>query len=79
VSWTGAARHRAHAHGERTLRLFFPVETSQKPFHDILGTPAADRKYVLTDANHFVLSFEANLATRETLDWLDRYLGPVGR
>jgi pimeloyl-ACP methyl ester carboxylesterase len=58
---------------------FFPVETSQKPFFDNLGTPAADRKYVLTDANHFVLSFEANLAIRETLDWLDRYLGPVGR
>lgn len=58
---------------------FFPVETSQKPFFDNLGTPAADRKHVITDANHFVLSYEANLAIRESLDWLDRYLGPVGR
>jgi dienelactone hydrolase len=58
---------------------FFPVETSQKPFFDNLGTPAADRRHVITDANHFVLSYEANLAIRETLDWLDRYLGPVTR
>ncbi|MGD8278932.1 MAG: SUMF1/EgtB/PvdO family nonheme iron enzyme [Gemmatimonadota bacterium] len=57
---------------------FFPVETSQKPFFDNLGTSAADRKHVITDANHFVLSYEANLAIRETLDWFDRYLGPVG-
>lgn len=56
---------------------FFPVESSQKPFFKHLGTPDKDKKIIVTDANHFVMSFEANLAIRETLDWLDRYLGPV--
>jgi cephalosporin-C deacetylase-like acetyl esterase len=56
---------------------FFPVESSQKPFFNHLGTSAKDKKIIITDANHFVMSFEANLAIRETLDWLDRYLGKV--
>ena len=58
---------------------FFPVETSQKPFFEQLGMREPDKKIIITDANHFVLSYEANLAIRETLDWFDRYLGPVGQ
>jgi dienelactone hydrolase len=56
---------------------FFPVESSQKPFFQHLGTAAADKKLIITDANHFVMSFEANRAISETLDWFDRYLGRV--
>ncbi|NNK62846.1 MAG: SUMF1/EgtB/PvdO family nonheme iron enzyme [Gemmatimonadetes bacterium] len=56
---------------------FFPLETSIMPFFETLGTPEADKKIVVTDANHFVLSYEANLAIAEMLDWLDRYAGPV--
>jgi hypothetical protein len=56
---------------------FFPIETSVKPFFETLGTPSADKKLIVTDANHFVLSYEANLAISESLSWLDRYVGPV--
>lgn len=56
---------------------FFPLETSIKPFFETLGTPQADKKIIVTDANHFVLSYEANLVISETLNWLDRYVGPV--
>ena len=56
---------------------FFPLETSIMPFYENLGTPEADKKIIVTDANHFVLSYEANLAIAESLDWLDRYAGPV--
>ncbi len=56
---------------------FFPLETSIMPFFETLGTPEADKKLIVTDSNHFVLSYAANLAIAETLDWLDRYVGPV--
>jgi dienelactone hydrolase len=56
---------------------FFPLATSIMPFYENLGTPEADRKIIVTDANHFVLSYEANLAIAESLDWLDGYVGPV--
>ena len=56
---------------------FFPLETSIMPFYENLGTPEADRKIIVTDANHFVTAYDANLAIAESLDWLDRYLGPV--
>jgi eukaryotic-like serine/threonine-protein kinase len=55
---------------------FFPVETSQKPFFDSLGTPPADKKYVLYETGHAVPRKEL---IRESLDWLDKYLGAVGR
>ena len=56
---------------------FFPLDTSIMPFFETLGTPEADKKLIVTDANHFVLAYEANLAIAESLDWLDRYVGPV--
>ncbi|RLA27891.1 MAG: hypothetical protein DRR11_17535, partial [Gammaproteobacteria bacterium] len=56
---------------------FFPLETSIEPFFATLGTPDADKKIVVTDSNHFVLAYSSNLAIRELLDWLDRYVGPV--
>lgn len=56
---------------------FFPLETSIEPMFERLGTPGEDRRLVVTDANHFVLSYDANLTIAESLDWLDRFLGPV--
>ena len=41
----------------------------------LLGTPEKDKRHVLVDSGHNVVrSLER---VRETLDWLDRYLGPV--
>ncbi len=56
---------------------FFPLEASIKPFFEQMGTAEADKKLIVTDSNHFVLANYANLAIRESLDWMDRYLGPV--
>jgi eukaryotic-like serine/threonine-protein kinase len=54
--------------------FFFPIETSQRPFFQHLGTPAADKKQLIYDGGHDVPRTEL---IRETLGWFDRYLGPV--
>ena len=51
-----------------------PVETAQLPMYRLLGTPPEHKRHVLYDGGHYVP--RADLI-RETLDWLDRYLGPV--
>ena len=56
---------------------FFPLDTAIMPFYETLGTPEADKKLTVTDANHFIAAYNANQLISETLDWLDRYLGPV--
>ena len=55
---------------------FFPVETSQQPFLRLLGSPESDKKYVLYETGH---SPPRKEVIRESLDWLDKYLGPVKR
>ena len=52
----------------------FPYETSQKPFFELLGTPAADKKRIVFDGGHFLPRPQM---VAETLTWFDRYLGPV--
>jgi formylglycine-generating enzyme required for sulfatase activity/cephalosporin-C deacetylase-like acetyl esterase len=53
----------------------YPPETHQEPLFQLLGTPAANKRHVLFDCGHSLL--RTHDAIRETLDWLDRYLGPV--
>ncbi len=53
---------------------FFPLETSQIPLYEMLGTPAAQKRHVVYETGHFVPRIQL---IREVLDWLDRYLGPV--
>ena len=54
------------------------------PFYDVdrrqlllrlLGTPDKDKRLVFVETGHAVM--RSREAMRETLDWLDRYLGPV--
>jgi eukaryotic-like serine/threonine-protein kinase len=52
----------------------FPPTTSQEPMFRELGTPAADKRRVLYKAGHDLPNAEV---IKETLDWLDHYLGPV--
>ena len=54
--------------------FFFPVETSQQPLFAILGTPALDKRHVIAEGGH---APPQDLVVKETLNWLDRYLGPV--
>ena len=53
----------------------FPLETSQKPMFDRLGTPADRKRHVVYEAGHG--NFPRGQVITEVLGWLDRYLGPV--
>ncbi|MDO8667061.1 MAG: PhoPQ-activated protein PqaA family protein, partial [Gemmatimonadales bacterium] len=53
---------------------YFPVETSQRPFFRLLGTPPQNKRQVIAEGGHYV---PRNQLIGETLAWLDRYLGPV--
>jgi DNA-binding winged helix-turn-helix (wHTH) protein/formylglycine-generating enzyme required for sulfatase activity/dienelactone hydrolase len=55
----------------------FPVELSQRPLFQFMGTPPKDKKLVIYEGGHGV--FPRPTAVREVLDWLDKYLGPVRR
>jgi len=54
--------------------FFFPYGTSQLPFYQLLGTPKEDKKLFVYEGGHMVPRTEL---VKETLAWLDRYLGPV--
>jgi pimeloyl-ACP methyl ester carboxylesterase len=54
--------------------FFFPVETSQLPLFRLLGAAAQDKRQVITEGGH---APPQDLVVKETIDWLDRYLGPV--
>jgi class 3 adenylate cyclase/dienelactone hydrolase len=54
--------------------MFFPVETSQKPMFDLLGTPKENKKIITYESGHLVPRTEF---VKETLLWFDQYLGPV--
>ena len=56
------------------LDFFFPLETSQKPLYDLLGAPPEHKRYVVYPGSH---SAPWAAVGKETLDWLDRYLGKV--
>jgi formylglycine-generating enzyme required for sulfatase activity/dienelactone hydrolase len=52
---------------------FFPVESSQKPLLELLGTPEEHKRYVLEEGGH---SVEQTTLVTEVLAWLERWLGP---
>ncbi|MCZ2111491.1 MAG: hypothetical protein LC118_18330 [Dehalococcoidia bacterium] len=54
----------------------FPPESSQVPLFRLLGTAEKDKKRIVYDTGHAALPRAAMI--RETLAWLDRYLGPAG-
>ncbi|HEX4824412.1 MAG TPA: protein kinase [Candidatus Polarisedimenticolaceae bacterium] len=56
------------------LDFFFPAETSQKPMFDLLGAPSADKKRLVFPGGHSVPRTEM---IKESLAWLDKYLGAV--
>jgi len=55
---------------------FLPPETSSKPMFDLLGTPAEHKRQIYYETDHIP---PVNEFIKETLAWLDKYLGPVGR
>jgi dienelactone hydrolase len=54
--------------------VFCPPETSSKPMFDLLGTPPENKRLILYETDHIPPRVEY---IKETLAWLDNYLGPV--
>ena len=52
----------------------YPVHSSQETLFRLLGTPDKDKRRVVYDTGHDIPRAEM---IKETLNWLDRYLGPV--
>jgi dipeptidyl aminopeptidase/acylaminoacyl peptidase len=52
----------------------FPLEISQKPFYELLGTSRDHKKMILYNEGHQV---PRNEMIKESLNWLDTYLGPL--
>jgi dienelactone hydrolase len=53
---------------------FFPHETAQIPMFKLLGTPEEHKRHLIYDTGHGV---PRNQLIKESLAWLDKYLGPV--
>ena len=54
--------------------FFFPVESTQDPFYRLLGSRKDQKKRLLYETGHII---PRNELIKETLNWLDQYLGPV--
>ena len=54
--------------------MIHPLETSARPMYDLWGTRDEDKRHVVSPGGHNVPYF---LLVQESLDWLDRYLGPT--
>jgi dienelactone hydrolase len=54
----------------------FPYETAQVPLLRLLGTPAANKRHMTYPAGHSSFGWQNELI-KESLNWLDRWLGPV--
>jgi len=54
--------------------FIFPTASSQEPMFRLLGAPIERKRRVVYDTGHDI---PRNEMIKETLDWLDRYLGPV--
>lgn len=52
----------------------FPIETSQKPMFNLLGSPEKDKVQLIFEGGHTTPRQDV---IKAVLDWLDRYLGPV--
>jgi serine/threonine protein kinase/cephalosporin-C deacetylase-like acetyl esterase len=54
--------------------FIWPPTISQEPMFRLLGTPAEQKRRVVYDTGHDI---PRNELMKETLGWLDRYLGPT--
>jgi eukaryotic-like serine/threonine-protein kinase len=54
--------------------FFFPVESTQEPFYQMLGTKKEQKKRLIYESGH---NIPHNELIKETLNWLDQYLGPT--
>jgi eukaryotic-like serine/threonine-protein kinase len=55
--------------------FILPVETGQRPLFELLGLPSEQKRHVVIEGGHVPSDRPAMI--RESLAWLDRWLGPV--
>ncbi len=56
--------------------FFMSVQQAQQPLFDLLGAPADNKRHAVLEGGHIPSDRPGMI--REVLDWLDRFLGPVG-
>ncbi len=54
--------------------FFFPVDSTQLPFYNLLGSKKDQKKRIQYDTGH---NIPRNELIKETLNWFDLWLGPV--
>ncbi len=54
--------------------LLIPLDLSVTPMFEMLGTPPEHKRLKVYATDHFIPSDEF---VKESLAWLDKYLGPV--
>ena len=54
--------------------FFFPVQSNQEPFFRLLGSRKDQKKHLIYETGH---NIPRNELIKETLNWLDQYLGPT--
>jgi tRNA A-37 threonylcarbamoyl transferase component Bud32/predicted esterase len=54
--------------------FFFPEQDTQVPFYNLLGSRKDEKKRIVYDTGHAI---PHNELIKETLNWLDLYLGPT--
>ena len=52
----------------------YPLETQSRPLYELLGTDEDEKDHYIAPGGHFV---PQNDLIRESLRWLDTYVGPV--
>jgi hypothetical protein len=56
------------------LDHLFPLETSAKHLFELLGTPESLKRHVVEEGGHLLRD---ETVITETLEWFDRFVGPV--
>jgi len=56
--------------------FIFPLETNVQPMYELLGTAEMDKTLKIYDTPHYL---PRNDLIKETLNWLDKYFGPVNK
>jgi len=56
--------------------LSLPYTTKVKPVFNLLGTPEEDKDLILCDSDHYI---PRNTVIKESIQWFNRYLGPVDK
>jgi serine/threonine protein kinase/formylglycine-generating enzyme required for sulfatase activity/dienelactone hydrolase len=54
--------------------FFFPVDSTQEPFYQFLGSRKDQKKHIIYETSH---NIPRNELIKQSLAWLDQYLGPV--